>query len=168
MGDFANMTELANGDSVETGKILCIKPTAAAGYEVESVSVNGVAEPMLPPAQAGGFYCFTAVEGANEVVVTYKELTVAKYSQVQNGTFEVKTCVMGQFTNMTAVDNNGELVVDDILCIKVTPAEGYVVDTVSVNGVVEPMLPPAQAGNFYCYKITEGHNVIVVTFKAQE
>ena len=75
---------------------------------------------------------------------------------------------MGQFTNMSDVANNGELVVDNILCIKVTPAEGYVVDTVSVNGVAEPMIPIAQAGGFYCFKITAGHSNIVVTFKAAE
>ena len=168
MGDFANMTDLANGGSVELGKILCIKPTAAAGYKVGTVSVNGVTQTMVDPAAAGGFYCFAVAEGKNEVVVTFEELTVARYSAAKNGTYVVKTCVMGQFTNMSDVANNGELVVDNILCIKVTPAEGYVVDTVSVNGVAEPMLPIAQAGGFYCFKITAGHSNIVVTFKAAE
>lgn len=168
MPNFGAMTNLASGDNVANDKVLCIKPTAAAGYKVGTVSVNGVTQTMVDPAAAGGFYCFAVAEGKNEVVVTFEELTVARYSAAKNGTYVVKTCVMGQFTNMSDVANNGELVVDNILCIKVTPAEGYVVDTVSVNGVAEPMIPIAQAGGFYCFKITAGHSNIVVTFKAAE
>ena len=71
MGAFNQMTEIASGDSVEAGKILCIKATPAAGYTLGTISVNGVAEPMLPAEQAGGFYCFTVAEGVNAVVVTF-------------------------------------------------------------------------------------------------
>ena len=121
---------------------------------------------MLPAAQAGGWYCFSAVEGANNIVVTFEELTVARYSATKNGTFVVKTCPMGGFANMADVENNGELTVGNVLAIKPTAAEGYVVDTISVNGVTTTMIDPAQAGGFYCFGVTEGHNVIVVTFKA--
>jgi uncharacterized beta-barrel protein YwiB (DUF1934 family) len=54
-----------------------------------------------------------ALQSKNEVVVTFEELTVARYSAAKNGTYVVKTCVMGQFTNMSDVVNNGELVVDN-------------------------------------------------------
>ena len=166
MPNFGAMTNLASGDNVANDKVLCIKPTAAAGYKVGTVSVNGVTQTMVDPAAAGGFYCFNVAEGKNEVVVTFEELTVARYSAAKNGTFEVKTCAQGQWTAMTAVENNGELDTTKILCVKPAAAEGYVVDTVTVNGVDTLLAPVAQAGGWYCFAITEGHNTIVVTFKA--
>ena len=33
MGDFANLVPVANGGALEMGKLICVKPTAAEGYD---------------------------------------------------------------------------------------------------------------------------------------
>ena len=173
MGDFANMTDVANNGEVEAGKILCIKAKAAEGYTLASVVVNGNLTPMLDPTNAGGFYCFKVVEGDNNVAVTFTkngELTgtYVTYEQVAGGSHVVKFCTMGDFANMTNLANGDSVEAGKILCIKPTVAAGYVLETISVNGVTTPMLPAEQAGGFYCFAAVAGANTIVVTYKLAE
>ncbi len=73
MGDFTNMTVLSNGESLEVGKLVCVKPAPANGKEVKSVTLNGSSETLIDPTNAGGWYCFNVAIGANEVVVEFKD-----------------------------------------------------------------------------------------------
>ena len=41
MGDFGNLVPVENGGALELGKLICVKPAAAEGYELVSVVVNG-------------------------------------------------------------------------------------------------------------------------------
>ena len=174
MGDFGNMADVANGGALEAGKILCIKPAAAEGYEVAMISVNGNSTPMVDPAMAGGFYCFSIVPGENVIEVLFKQSDVvevaptAVYSDAEGGTFVVKTCAMGGFNNMTDVANGGELTLGNIICVMPTAAEGYKVAKVLVNGSEIPMINPAMAGGYYCYNVAEGENKIQVVFVTEE
>lgn len=170
MGDFANMADVANGGALEMGKIICVKPTANAGYEIAKVVVNGSEEPMVNPAMAGGFYCFNVAPGNNTIEVLFKaagaevQTPTAAYGAAEGGTFVVKTCAMGDFANMADVANGGELVLNNILCILPTANDGYKVVKVLVNGKETPMLPPAGAQGYYCYRVAEGENKIQVIF----
>ena len=66
------MTDVSNTGVVVVGDIICVKPAAADGYTIAKVIVNGNETPMIDPAMAGGFYCFSAVSGENTVVVVFE------------------------------------------------------------------------------------------------
>ncbi len=74
-GDFTNMTIVSSGADLELGKLVCVKPTASDGKEVKSVSLNGVADTLIEPSKAGGWYCFNVTSGTNTVVVEFKDKT---------------------------------------------------------------------------------------------
>mgnify|MGYP003290147475 CR=1 FL=1 len=172
-GDFGNMSDVANGGELALGKIICIKPAPAEGYEVDYVVVNGSAQTLIEPAKAAGFYCFNVAEGVNEIYVAFKATNVTaeatlSYTLPANGLILVKTCAMGDFGNMTEYVNGEAIEVGKILCVKPIAFAGYVVDTVTVNGSSEPMLEPAKAGGFYCFNVAAGVNTVTVTYKAAE
>lgn len=97
MGDFTNMSPVTNGASLEFGKVLCVKPSAAEGKEVSSVTVNGSTTTLVDPAQAGGFYCFYVIAGENTVVVEFKDSTSSDDSKEE--TKEVKWTYNGKASN---------------------------------------------------------------------
>ena len=170
MGQFQNMADVANGGELTMGNFICVLPTANEGYQLVKVLVNGQETPLLPPAGAGGYYCFNVAEGENKIQVIFaesdKELATATYETAEGGTFVVKTCKMNDFGNMYNVDNNGVLVVGNIICVKPTANDGYTVAKVIVNGSETPMIDPAMAGGFYCFSAASGENTIVVVFEA--
>lgn len=59
----------ANAEKLVYGNWLCLKVTAPEGKTVKNVTVNEKG-PMIPTAGAGGFWCYTIVDGANTVVIT--------------------------------------------------------------------------------------------------
>ena len=152
---------------------VCTLDTNEKGYvtswKEEYNNASLVFNIMTPPPVVviTGSKSFTATYGEAITKIDSVELdpSTAVYEQSNGGTFVVKTCAMGQFSNMTDVANGGALEMGKIICVKVTPAAGKEVDTVSVNGVDTPMINPAQAGGFYCFNVVPGANTIVVTYK---
>ncbi len=167
MGDFANMTDVENGASIEVGKILCIKPTANEGYKVKSVAINDVATPLVNPSQAGGWYCYTIIAGENNIAVEFEAQEGVVFSQSANGTYTVSSFELnGQTpTNFVQLTSGDKVDAGKWLGVKCTPEEGYVVDSVKVNGTDATLM-----GGYYCSKVVEGTVVfeVVVTFKASQ
>ena len=96
---------------------------------------------------------------ADAVAPTFGTL-VAPYV-VTGGKAVYMTCKMGDFQNMKPINGTTELVKDELICIKVTPDTGCSVKSIKVNGNSE-MLPAANAGGWYCYKIVEGENKVEI------
>lgn len=69
--DFKNMQKVEDGGEVKVGNWICIKVTPTEEYKSSTVTVtvNQNSKPMVDPAQAGGFYVYTAVEGENAITV---------------------------------------------------------------------------------------------------
>lgn len=164
MGDFANMKPVENGANIEVGKILCIKPTANTGYKVKSVSVNGEATPLVAPAQAGGWYCYTIVAGENNVLVEFEANEGVVFSTTSNGTFTVSSFDLnaGAPSNFKQIESGDKVDAGKWLGVKCTPNDNYEVESVKVNGVDAKLM-----GGFYCYKVEENTSLyeIVVTYK---
>lgn len=59
----------ANAEKLVYGNWLCLQVTAPKGKTLKNVTVNGK-DPMIPASGAGGFWCYTIVDGANTVVIT--------------------------------------------------------------------------------------------------
>ena len=169
MGDFGNMTDVANGGALEMGKIICIKPTASEGYELVKVVVNGSEETMVDPAMAGGFYCFEVAPGENTIEVLFKEtdpsvgvVTVdnktsyeyniqsftyagapTDYKDVTDGTIEPGASIFGAIV----IDSTKEV-------------------TVTVNGAETSVNIPAGDVTYYCFSVkTGGKYEVVITEK---
>ena len=146
------------------GQVTSMKET----YNSASLVFNIMSNP--PTVTITGERSFTASYGEEITKVDSVAMapSVAVYDAATNGSFVVMTCPMGQFTNMSPVENGGALVLGNIICVKPTAAEGYEVAKVTVNGNETPMINPAQAGGFYCFSVEPGENVIEVLFKASE
>ena len=89
----------------------------------------------------------------------------ASYKDATGGTYVVKTCASGDFQHMTDVANGGSLELGKVICVKATPAEGKVIDKITVNGSTETLIDPEKAGGWYCFNVAVGENKIDVTFK---
>ena len=169
MGGWTNMTEVANGGELTMGNLICVQVTPDAGYKLVKVLVNGKETPLGGQAM-NGYYCYNVAEGENKIQVIFaeesKELATAEYAAADNGTFVVKTCKTNDYGNMYNVDNNGVLVVGNVICVKPTANEGYKVVSVTVNGSTTTMVDPAMAGGYYCFNVASGTNTIVVVFEA--
>lgn len=59
----------ANAEKLIYGNWLCLQVTAPKGKTLKNVTVNGK-NPMIPASGAGGFWCYTIVDGANTVAIT--------------------------------------------------------------------------------------------------
>ena len=167
MGQFNNMTDVANGGALTMGNIICVKPTANEGYEVAKVVVNGNETPMIDPAQAGGFYCFNVAPGNNTIEVLFKA------SEPTNGvvTVDNKTTFDYQVQSFTygatgpvdyKVVENGEIEPGaSIFGAIVIDSTKEVV--VTVNGTATAINIPANGVTFYCFAVKEGgaYNVII-------
>lgn len=168
MGDFQNMMAVENGGALELGKLICVKPNAAEGKEVDKVLVNDSETTLTPPAQAGGWYCFNVKAGVNTVVVTFKEGTpkddtkgIVTIPSSNKAKIEVFTCAPFGFANMTPVGNGGEVTVGNWICVKVTPAEGNTITSVKLNESAQTLTPPAQAGGYYCFTATAENEITI-------
>lgn len=168
MGDFQNMTEVTNGDALEVGKVLCIKPTADSGKEVDTVTVNSSTTPLTSPSQAGGFYCFNVIEGENIVSVTFKDAAPVDDTKgtvtiptINTASVKVYTCAPYGFTSMTEVTNGGEVTVGNWICIKVTAAGNNTITSVKLNGSAQTLTDPSNAGGYYCFTASQTNEITV-------
>ena len=159
MGQFQNMADVANGGSLVMGNIICVKPTANAGYEVAKVVVNGNETPMTDPAMAGGFYCFAVAPGNNTIEVLFKA------SEPTNGIVKVdnKTTFDYQVQSFTygatgpsdyQVVENGEIVPGASIFGAIVIDSTKEV-TVTVNGAATGINIPANGVTFYCFAVKE-------------
>lgn len=166
MGDFGNMADVANGGALEAGKILCIKPAAAEGYEVAMISVNGNSTPMVDPAMAGGYYCFTITPGENVIEVLFKSATptngVVNVTNNTNNAYELQSFIYA------GAPSNYQVITDGIIVPGNAVYGAIVIDsskevTVTVNGVETSVNIPAGASTFYCFAVKEGgeYNVVI-------
>lgn len=165
-GDFANMVDVENGGKLELGKLLGIKPTADEKYAIKSVKVNGSDVTLLDPQKAGGWYCFNVAAGENKVEVEFEATDGVVYSQVENGTFTVSSFDLNgqQPTNFENVTSGAVVAAGKWLGVKCTPATGYEVDSVKINGT-----DASYMGGYYCAHVVEGTTLykVEVTFKAE-
>ena len=169
MGDFQNLAPVANGGALEMGKILCIKPTANAGYEVVKVVVNGNENPVTNPANAGGFYCYGINPGNNTIEVFFRETDpptgVVTVDNKTSYTYQLQSFTYaGQPTNYQVITDGkiepgaaifGAIVIDSTKQV-----------TVTVNGAATTVNIPAGANTFYCFSVpTGGKYDVVITEK---
>ena len=171
-GGFTSMTKVNSGAEVNVGDWLCVKVTPAGSNTVLAVSYAGKSETLVPPAQAGGYYCFTVVEGEKQVTVNFEGsdviAQVAKISVSTEGSqatskgvvwFPLNGNAPGAMTPVT----NGEAptAANNWFAVSLSVAEGYEIDTVTCNGEKAFVL-----NGYYCFKIaTPGNYPVVVTTK---
>ena len=166
MGQFSNMSPVANGGALTLGNIICVKPTAADGYEVSKVVVNGNETPMIAPAQAGGFYCFNVAPGNNTIEVSFKTSTptngVVTVTNNTTNTYELQSFIYA------GAPSNYQVITDGIIVPGEAVFGAIVIDstkevTVTVNGVETSVNIPAGANTFYCFAVKQGgeYNVVI-------
>lgn len=173
MGDFGNMKDVANGGSLEVGKIVGVKVTPAAGKEVDKVTLNGSDKTMIDPVQAGGYYCFNVAVGENKIVVSYKDAPKSDAGTVTipalaTAKVEVFTCAPFAFQAMTPVANGGEVTPGNWICVKVTPAGSNTVASVKHNGSDKLLADLTQAKGFYCFTAAKGENKLEVAITGED
>jgi len=108
-----------SGDSVEYGTVLTVESTPAQGYKLDSIKVNG--------ARISGL-SFTV--DSNSMVEAYfsKMKYTITYTQPANGTFTVKD-------GAQTIVSGSSVEYGTSLTIEATPAQGYKLDSIKVNGV---------------------------------
>ena len=148
----------------DKGYVTSMKET----YNSASLVFNIMSNP--PTVTITGERSFTASYGEAITKAESVELAPSKavYEAANGGSFAVMTCPMGQFSNMSVVENGGALTMGNIICIKPTANEGYELVKVVVNGNETPMINPAQAGGFYCFNVAPGTNTIEVMFRSSD
>ena len=165
MGDFANLAPVANGGALEMGKIICVKPTAADGYEVAKVVVNGSETPMTDPANAGGFYCFAVAPGDNTIEVLFKEAApTGGVVSVTNNTdydYELQSFIYA------GAPSDYKVITDGIIEPGASVFGAIVIDsskevTVTVNGAETSVNIPAGGVTFYCFAVKQSGKFDVV------
>ena len=136
--DPTKWTKVNSGDELKVGNWLCIKVTPAEGNTVKSITYANSSQTLVPPAQAGGFYCFAVVPGAQEIGQNYDgsatipvtaAVTVKKDSGVKS--YELGYMVPPAYNDITKVTT--EVPVGKWLTVKVEVEDGYVVDKVLVG-----------------------------------
>lgn len=168
MGDFNNMTPITNGAELALGNVICIKPTADPGKELEAVEVNGSTKTLIEPEKAGGFYCFDVIAGENTISVTFKDEaapTVATVVITNDSNIEfslVSFPFMGGTPTFTPVtDNTIEPGANIFGAIAVA---SNVAVTVTVNGTSTNPNIPGGANMYYCFAVkTAGTYNVVIT-----
>ena len=164
-GDFGNMAKVENGGALELGKIICVKPTANAGYEVSKVVVNGSETTLVDPAMAGGFYCYNVAAGNNTIEVLFKETNpsagVVNVTNKTGYTYELQS-----FTYAGA-PTDYKVISDGMITPGAAIYGAIVIDStkevvVTVNGVETTVNIPAGANTFYCFAVKEAGKYDVV------
>ena len=160
MGDFGNLVPVANGGALELGKLICVRPTANEGYEIDKVIVNGSENPITNPANAGGFYCFNVAPGANSIEVTFKQATPTNgVVSVTNNTeyaYQLQSFLYGANgpSDYQVITDNiivpGNSVFGAIVISGDTPVDVY------VNGEKTTVNIPAGPSTFYCFSVKTG------------
>lgn len=132
----ADGSAVANDGSVDVGDKLLISATAASGYALSGVKVNGKSDKVT---EENGVYTYTVTnsEAENTVAITAdftKQLKVTYPAAIANGTFEVYK--LDKDDNQTEkLANNAVVVPGDKLEVVVTPTDtaAYKVDTDKVR-----------------------------------
>ena len=166
MGQFSNMSPVANGGALTMGNIICVKPTANEGYEVSKVVVNGNETPMIDPAYAGGFYCFNVAPGNNTIEVLFKA------SEPTNGVVTVTNNTTNTYELQSFIyagtPSNYQTITDGIIVPGAAVFGAIVIDstkevTVTVNDVETTVNIPAGPITYYCFAVKEGgeYNVVI-------
>ncbi len=167
---FTAMTPVTDGAELVPGNWLCVMPTAATGYEVANVAHNGSTKVLAPLNVTSGYYCYTVAEGENKVQLftrTEGATNLVSFAGCENAKVEIVTCPAGSFDSLSSVVDGCELQSGNWICIKVTPADGYAVSSVTLNGSSQILGGNIQnTGGYYCYNVATGTNTIVVTVSA--
>jgi hypothetical protein len=134
-GDYSTLATPSS--TVDAGNFVAVKVTPDTGYEVSSVTVNGNETQLIQ-----GYYCYmTAAESGatyNVAVVVIAEgaeapttgtITVAAVEHATVATYNFKN---GDYSTLATTSTIVD--VGNYVAVKVTCDEGYVVDTVTVNG----------------------------------
>ena len=108
-----------SGDSVEYGTVLIVEATPYHGYMLDSIKVNG--------ARIAGD-SFTVDSNSTIEVYFSKMKYMVTYTQPANGTLAVKNGSQTIFSGDSVEHGT-------VLTIEATPAQGYRLDSVRVNGV---------------------------------
>ena len=108
-----------SGSSVEYGTVLIVEATPSQGYKLDSIKVND--------ARISGL-SFTV--DSNSTVEAYfsKMKYMVTYTQPTNGTLTVKN-------GLQTIHSGDSVEHGTVLTIEATPAQGYRLDSVRVNGV---------------------------------
>ena len=110
--------EVASGSIVDNGTILTIEATSAQGYKLDSIKVNG--------ARISGLSFTVDSNSTVEAYFSKMKYTVT-YTQPANGTLAVK--------NGSQTIHSGDSVeYGTVLTVEATPAQGYKLDSIKVNG----------------------------------
>ena len=156
-----NMAPVVDNKAI-VGSWVGFTVTAPAGQKVAGVTVNGQSAMFM-----SGQYCYNVktADPLDVKVYTVSETAtnVLKFDGCQNANVTIDTCVYGGFANRTVVVSGCELTVGEYVCVKVTPAAGYELVSVTCNGSDVTAVPPAAAGGLYCFAIAEGTTTIAVT-----
>lgn len=159
-----NMTPVVDNKAI-VGSWVGFAVTAPAGQKVVGVTVNGQSAMLM-----SGQYCYNVktADPLNVKVFTASEnaTNVLAFAGVQNATVSIDVRSQEDFTRGTVVVNGCELEVGKYVCVKVTPAAGYELVSVTCNGSDVTAVPPAAAGGLYCFSIAEGTTTIAVTVAA--
>ena len=107
------------GDSVEYGMVLTVEATPYQGYKLDSIRVNG--------ARISGFSFTVDSNSTIEAYFSKMKYTVT-YTQPANGTLTLKNGSQTIFSGDSVEHGT-------MLTIEATPAQGYRLDSVRVNGV---------------------------------
>ena len=107
-----------SGDSVEYGTGLTIEARAAEHYKLDSILVNGTRISWLS---------FTVTSSSVVEVYFSKPLFTISYNQSAGGTFKVKNGSQ-EVASGSTVDHG------TVLTVEATPAQGYKLDSIRVNG----------------------------------
>ena len=113
---------LQSGETVEAGTSITVTATPDEGYELETLTVGGKA------FTSGESY---VVEANTEIVATFAEVPPTMYTvswTADNCDITVET------TDGTTVENGGEVAEGTELTITATAADGYELESLTVNG----------------------------------
>ena len=120
---FGTDETVENGATVPYGTTVDIVATPAAGYELEGITING------EPYESTGFGYL--VTGDLKIEATFVEVPVTMYTvswTADNCDIKVETA------EGTTVDNGGEVAEGTVLTITATAADGYELESLTVNG----------------------------------
>ena len=158
---FTSMNPVTESTEIPVGNWLCIKVTVADGNNVEAVTYGGNSQTLVPPAQAGGYYCFTVIPGTNAIGVNISgsaeiaQIATASYRVEEGHEATVAGPVGFTLTNNAPGewDYNAEdgfaVGADKWIAIQVTVADGLKA-VVTVNGNNAGFF-----GGYYCVNAVE-------------
>ena len=140
-----NVEGVQSGDPVAMGTKVTITLTPDANYEVGSLECNG--EPI---AVDGNRAKWTVVDGKNEIVVKFRELSRVFYSVAEGrGSISIDGVQSGDYVSAGTE-----------VTITLTPAKNYMVWSLSCNGTLVSV-----NGNVATWRVVDGRNSIEARFK---